>query len=150
MKAACLSEGSSGTEAVAAFIGRFGFKLPKSTPLGAEMFKIMKTASACGDATGEIPFDEVITLRTTVFKEAVKFLARWEKPASSCDHFRSWVAKLRWRCANKLVKTSTLAQAVGGMKVRLDNAKFNKMDIRPKAAACGAAEKRTKAPARFA
>ena len=148
LKAACLSEGSSGKEAVAAFVGRFGFKLPKSTPLGAEMFKIMKTASACGDATasacgdatGEIPFDEVVTLRTTVFKEAAKFLALWEKSAS-CDKFRPWVTKLRWRLADKLLKTSTLAQAVGGMKIRCANAKFNKLDIRPNAAACGAAEK---------
>ena len=81
LQAVGFCEGLSGKEAVAAFLGRYGFKLPKTSALGAEMFKIMKTASACGDEAGKIAFDAAEVRRMSAFMTAKKFLVQWRKGA---------------------------------------------------------------------
>ena len=135
LKAAGLDEGS-GKAAVRAFIGRYGFKLPASTALGIEMSKFASARG--GDPLLWELFHETVSQRMSTFKTAAKFLANWEK-GSQCARWRKWCNSLRWRSADQIKPTSTLAIAVAEFKRRSENARGSQLEIRPKPAACGAA-----------
>jgi len=118
LQAARLGEGASGEAVVAAFVGRFGFKLPCSSPLGAEMKKLITiaatAASACGDArrfaSVQLQFDSAPIVRMASYQQAAKFLTAADKGVAA-GKLRRWAAQFRWRAGASLV-ASRLAQAL--------------------------------------
>ena len=105
--AAC-SDASTAGDVVEAFLSRYGFKLPASSRLGAEMARIV-AASQKADALHS-RMDAAPTMRMSTFTQAKKFLVRAEKGVPA-QHLSRWAAQFRWRAGADL-KPSSLLQAL--------------------------------------
>ena len=101
--------GVPASRAVQSFLHEYGFKLPVSTAIGADMHRIV---SAGGDDEAvRAEFEAAPTLRMRSLTSAKKFLKAW-RDGKGCERFGGWLAQFRHRTADVELLPSSLSAAV--------------------------------------